>query len=111
MIQLTNIDKYYDSKFQRTYVLKDIILEVQEGEFLSVMGPSGSGKSTLLNIIGLMDAPSSGNYTMNGNSVLDLKENARVDYHRNFISFIFQAYHLIEEMTVYENIETPLIYK
>jgi len=111
MIQLTNIDKYYDSKFQRTYVLKDIILDVKEGEFLSVMGPSGSGKSTLLNIIGLMDAPSSGNYTLNGNSVLDLKENARVDYHRNFISFIFQAYHLIEEMTVYENIETPLIYK
>jgi len=111
MIQLTNIDKYYDSKFQRTYVLKDIILEVQEGEFLSVMGPSGSGKSTLLNIIGLMDAPSSGSFTLNGNSVLGLKENARVDYHRNFISFIFQAYHLIEEMTVYENIETPLIYK
>jgi len=92
-------------------VLKDIILDVNEGEFLSVMGPSGSGKSTLLNIIGLMDAPSSGKYTLNGNSVLDLKENARVDYHRNFISFIFQAYHLIEEMTVYENIETPLIYK
>ena len=111
MIQLTNIDKYYDSKFQRTYVLKDIILDVKEGEFLSVMGPSGSGKSTLLNIIGLMDAPTSGNYTLNGNSVLGLKENARVDYHRNFISFIFQAYHLIEEMTVYENIETPLIYK
>ena len=111
MIQLTNIDKYYDSKFQRTYVLKDIILDVKEGEFLSVMGPSGSGKSTLLNIIGLMDAPSSGMYSLNGNSVLDLKENARVDYHRNYISFIFQAYHLIEEMTVYENIETPLIYK
>lgn len=111
MIQLTNINKYYDSKFQRTFVLKDIILNVNEGEFLSVMGPSGSGKSTLLNIIGLMDAPSSGSYSLNGNSVLDLKENARVDYHRNFISFIFQAYHLIEEMTVYENIETPLIYK
>jgi len=111
MIQLNNIDKYYDSKFQRTYVLKDIILDVNAGEFLSVMGPSGSGKSTLLNIIGLMDAPSSGNYLLNGNSVLDLKEKTRVDYHRNFISFIFQAYHLIEEMTVYENIETPLIYK
>jgi putative ABC transport system ATP-binding protein len=111
MIQLKNIDKYYDSKFQRTYVLKDIILDVNEGEFLSVMGPSGSGKSTFLNIIGLMDAPSSGNYSLNGNSVLELKEKAKVDYHRNFISFIFQAYHLIEEMTVYENIETPLIYK
>ncbi len=111
MIKLNNIDKYYDSKFQRTYVLKDIILDVNEGEFLSVMGPSGSGKSTLLNIIGLMDAPSSGNYSLNGNSVLELKEKAKVDYHRNFVSFIFQAYHLIEEMTVYENIETPLIYK
>jgi len=111
MIQLTNIDKYYDSKFQRTYVLKDIIMEVKEGEFLSIMGPSGSGKSTMLNIIGLMDAPSSGEYTLYGNSVLNLKEKARVDYHRNFMSFIFQAYHLIEEMTVYENIETPLIYK
>jgi putative ABC transport system ATP-binding protein len=111
MIQLNNIDKYYDSKFQRTYVLKDIILKVEEGEFVSIMGPSGSGKSTMLNIIGLMDAPSSGKYTLYGNSVLDLKEKARVDYHRNFMSFIFQAYHLIEEMTVYENIETPLIYK
>lgn len=111
MIQLTNIDKYYDSKFQRTYVLKDIILEVKEGEFLSVMGPSGSGKSTLLNIIGLMDEPSSGNYSLNGNSAINLKEKERVNYHRNYLSFIFQAYHLIEEMTVYENIETPLIYK
>ena len=111
MIYLNNIDKYYDSKFQRTYVLKDIMMEVQDGEFLSIMGPSGSGKSTMLNIIGLMDTPSSGKYTLYGNSVLDLKEKARVDYHRNFMSFIFQAYHLIEEMTVYENIETPLIYK
>jgi len=111
MIQLSHIDKYYDSKFQRTYVLKDIMMEVQDGEFLSIMGPSGSGKSTMLNIIGLMDTPSSGKYTLYGNSVLDLKEKARVDYHRNFMSFIFQAYHLIEEMTVYENIETPLIYK
>ena len=111
MIQLSHIDKYYESKFQRTYVLKDIMMEVQDGEFLSIMGPSGSGKSTMLNIIGLMDTPSSGKYTLYGNSVLDLKEKARVDYHRNFMSFIFQAYHLIEEMTVYENIETPLIYK
>jgi len=111
MIKLSNIDKYYDSKFQRTYVLKDIIMEVKEGEFLSIMGPSGSGKSTLLNIIGLLDAPSSGQYLLYDNSVLDLKEKARVDYHRNFMGFIFQAYHLIEEMTVYENIETPLIYK
>jgi ABC-type lipoprotein export system ATPase subunit len=111
MIQLTNIDKYYSSKFQRTFVLKGINLEVNEGEFVSIMGPSGSGKSTLLNIIGLLDTPSAGEYKLYGQSLLDLKENAIVDYHRNFMSFIFQAYHLIEEMTVYENIETPLIYK
>lgn len=111
MIHLTNIDKYYDSKFQRTFVLKAINLEVNEGEFVSIMGPSGSGKSTLLNIIGLLDEPSAGEYLLYDKSVLDLKENKKVDYHRNFMGFIFQAYHLIEEMTVYENIETPLIYK
>ncbi len=111
MIKLFNIDKYYDSKFQRSFVLKDVNLEVNEGEFVSIMGPSGSGKSTLLNIIGLLDEPSAGTYHLYDQSVLDLKEKARVDYHRNFMGFIFQAYHLIEEMTVYENIETPLIYK
>lgn len=111
MIHLTNIDKYYSSKFQKTFVLKGINLEVKEGEFVSIMGPSGSGKSTLLNIIGLLDAPSAGEYKLYDQSVLGVKENAKVDYHRNFMGFIFQAYHLIEEMTVYENIETPLIYK
>jgi putative ABC transport system ATP-binding protein len=111
MIHLAKIDKYYDSRFQRTFVLKGINLDVKEGEFVSIMGPSGSGKSTLLNIIGLLDEPSAGEYTLYDQSVLDLKEKAKVEYHRNFMGFIFQAYHLIEEMTVYENIETPLIYK
>lgn len=111
MIKLTEIDKYYDSKFQRTFVLKGINLEISQGEFISIMGPSGSGKSTLLNIIGLLDAPSAGDYSLFEESVLGLKEKKKVDYHRNFMGFIFQAYHLIEEMTVYENIETPLIYK
>ncbi|MGE0020889.1 MAG: ABC transporter ATP-binding protein [Draconibacterium sp.] len=111
MIHLTNIDKFYDSKFQRTFVLKGINLSVNDGEFVSIMGPSGSGKSTLLNIIGLLDAPSAGQYMLYDKSVLDLKEKVKVDYHRNFMGFIFQAYHLIEDMTVYENIETPLIYK
>ena len=111
MIHLTKIDKYYDSKFQRTFVLKAVNLEVKEGEFVSIMGPSGSGKSTLLNIIGLLDAPSAGEYMIYEKSVLDLKENAKVEFHRNFMGFIFQAYHLIEDMTVYENIETPLMYK
>lgn len=111
MIQLTNIYKYYDSKFQRSFVLKDINLKVEEGEFISIMGPSGSGKSTLLNIIGMLDMPSEGEYLLYDTEVLKLKEKGRTEYHRDFMGFIFQAYHLIEEMTVYENIETPLIYK
>jgi len=85
MIRLTNINKFYDSKFQRTYVLKDIMLDVNEGEFLSIMGPSGFRKLTLMNIIGLMDAPSSGTYLPDGNSALDLKEKARVDNHLSLI--------------------------
>lgn len=111
MIHLKDIDKYYDSKFQRTFVLKGIDLEISEGEFISIMGPSGSGKSTLLNILGLLDTPSAGEYWLYETDVLQLKERKRNEYHRNFMGFIFQAYHLIEEMTVYENIETPLIYK
>lgn len=111
MIKLENIYKYYDSKFQRTFVLKGIDLEVSEGEFVTVMGPSGAGKSTLLNIIGLLDEPSEGEYTFLDQPVHTINEKKRVDFHRNYVGFIFQAFHLIDEMTVYENIETPLVYK
>jgi len=111
MITLKNIYKYFDSKFQRNFILKDIDLEVSEGDFISIMGPSGAGKSTLLNIIGLIDEPSEGEYHFFDKPVQNLKEKQRTEYHRNHIGFIFQAYHLIEELNVYENIETPLIYK
>ena len=111
MITFKNIDKYYDSRFQRTFVLKGINLKVEEGEFISIMGPSGSGKSTLLHILGLLDSPSAGEYWLYDTNVTELNEKKRGDYHRHFVGFIFQAYHLIEEMTVYENIETPLVYK
>lgn len=111
MITLKNIYKYYDSKFQRTFVLKDIDLEISEGEFVTVMGPSGAGKSTLLNIIGLLDEPSEGEYVFLDQPVHTINEKKRVDFHRHYVGFIFQAFHLIDEMTVYENIETPLIYK
>lgn len=111
MIHLKEIYKYYNSKFQRSFVLKDIDLDVQEGEFISIMGPSGSGKSTLLNIIGMLDEPSEGQYHLYDTDVLKLKEKNKTQYHQNFMGFVFQAYHLIEEMTVYENIETPLVYK
>jgi putative ABC transport system ATP-binding protein len=111
MITLKHIYKYYDSKFQRTFVLKDINLEITEGEFITVMGPSGAGKSTLLNIIGLLDEPNEGEYIFLDNPVHSINEKERVGFHRNFVGFIFQAFHLIDEITVYENIETPLVYK
>ncbi len=111
MIKLRNIYKYYDSKFQRTFVLKDIDLEISEGEFVTVMGPSGAGKSTMLNIIGMLDEPSEGEYLFLDQPVQKINEKKRVEFHRNYVGFIFQAFHLIDEMTVYENIETPLIYK
>jgi putative ABC transport system ATP-binding protein len=111
MIQLEKISKWYNTNGTRNFVLKDIHLTINEGEFLSIMGPSGSGKSTLLNIIGMLDAPSEGTYLFSGESVFDLKEKKRTELYKKNIGFIFQAYHLIDELTVYENIETPLLYQ
>src|SRR5204863_5543930 len=93
------------------FILKDINLKVEEGEFISIMGPSGSGKSTLLNIIGMLDMPSEGYYNFFGQSVYEMKEKHRSELYKKNIGFIFQAYHLIDELTVYENIETPLLYQ
>jgi ABC-type lipoprotein export system ATPase subunit len=111
IISLRHIHKYYDSKFQRTFVLKDIDIEIQEGEFVTIMGPSGAGKSTLLNIVGMLDEPSEGEYFLLDQHVTKLSEKKKVEFHRNYVGFIFQAFHLIDELTVYENIETPLVYK
>jgi len=91
--------------------LKGIDLEVQQGEFLTLMGPSGAGKSTLMNIIGMLDEPSAGEYYFFDEPVHKMKEKHKSEMHKNYIGFIFQAYHLIDELTVYENIETPLLYK
>ncbi len=111
MIQLKDIDKYVDSRFQRTFILKGIDLNVEQGEFLTIMGPSGAGKSTLMNIIGMLDEPSAGEYYFFDEPVHKIKERKKSELHKNYIGFIFQAYHLIDELTVYENIETPLLYK
>ena len=111
MIRLQEIDKYYDSKYQRTFVLKGINLEVEQGDFVSIMGPSGSGKSTLLNIIGMLDQPSQGEYYFLDEPVYTFREKRKSQFHKEYMGFIFQAYHLIDELTVYENIETPLLYK
>ncbi|HNP94950.1 MAG TPA: ABC transporter ATP-binding protein [Cyclobacteriaceae bacterium] len=111
MIQLKDIDKYVDSRFQRTFILKGVDLTVEQGEFLTIMGPSGAGKSSLMNIIGMLDEPSAGEYYFFDEPVHKMKERKKSDMHKNYIGFIFQAYHLIDELTVYENIETPLLYK
>jgi ABC-type lipoprotein export system ATPase subunit len=111
LISLKDIDKYFTSGFSRAYVLRNINLEVQEGEFISIMGPSGSGKSTLLNIIGMLEEPSSGEYYFLDKPVHKIKEKEKTQLHKNFIGFVFQSYHLIDELTVYENIETPLLYQ
>jgi ABC-type lipoprotein export system ATPase subunit len=111
MIQLNNVSKYYPAGFGKTYVLRNIDLGISNGEFVSIMGPSGSGKSTLLHILGLLEEPSEGEYLLMGEQVHKLSEKKRTQLHRNAIGFVFQAYHLIDELTVYENIETPLLYK
>ncbi len=111
MIKLRNIDKYYENKYQRSFVLKDVSLDIEQGEFLTIMGPSGAGKSTILNIIGLLDEPSAGKYFLMDEPVLNLRERKKSEIHKHHIGFVFQAYHLIDELTVYENIETPLLYK
>lgn len=111
MIQLQHLSKWYNIGGKPSFILKDINLTISEGEFISIMGPSGSGKSTLLNIIGMLDLPSEGRYEFGGQSVYDLKEKHRSELYKKNIGFIFQAYHLIDELTVYENIETPLLYQ
>ncbi|HEU0065177.1 MAG TPA: ABC transporter ATP-binding protein [Flavisolibacter sp.] len=111
MISLQHISKWYTIGGKPSFILKDINLSIKEGEFISIMGPSGSGKSTLLNVIGMLDAPSEGLYEFIGQSVFDLKEKHRTDLYKRYIGFVFQSYHLIDELTVYENIETPLLYQ
>ena len=111
MIRLNNIKKFYSSKFIKTYVLRGISLEIEEGEFVTIMGPSGAGKSTLLHILGMLDTASSGEYYFHDQPAHRVSERKRTALHQHNIGFIFQAYHLIDEMTVYENLETPLTYK
>lgn len=111
MIQLKNVYKWVKTGGNKTFLLKDINLSINEGEFVSVMGPSGSGKSTLLNVIGMLDGFEEGEYVFMDKFVKDLKEKQRAELYKEHVGFVFQAYHLIDELTVYENIETPLLYK
>ncbi|HVM88060.1 MAG TPA: ABC transporter ATP-binding protein [Puia sp.] len=111
MIEFQHISKWITIGGIRTFILKDINLNIKQGEFVSIMGPSGSGKSTLLNVLGMLDEQSEGEYYFLGTPVHSLKEKQRSQLYKQHIGFVFQAYHLIDELTVYENIETPLIYQ
>ncbi len=111
LLQLNNIFKWVHSGGNKVFLLKDVNLSVEEGEFISIMGPSGSGKTTLLNVIGMLDSFNEGAYHFLDESVHNLKQKHRANLYKEYIGFVFQAYHLIDELTVYENIETPLLYK
>jgi putative ABC transport system ATP-binding protein len=111
MLELKGIYKWFNTGNNRTFILRDVDLSVKEGEFISIMGPSGSGKSTLLNVVGMLDDFNEGQYEFLHEPVHKLKEKQRSGLYKQYIGFVFQAYHLIDELTVYENIETPLIYQ
>ncbi|MDE6542343.1 MAG: ABC transporter ATP-binding protein, partial [Muribaculaceae bacterium] len=104
------IKKVFRTEEVETWALREVSLEVKEGEFVAIMGPSGCGKSTLLNILGLLDNPTEGTYMLNGKDVSKLRENERTDIRKGTIGFVFQSFNLIDELNVYENIELPLLY-
>jgi len=110
MLATNRIYKWVSFGGGRLFLLRDINMSIAKGEFVSIMGPSGSGKSTLLNVLGMLDDFDEGEYTFMGQPVQKLKESQRSDLHKFNIGFIFQAYHLIDELTVAENIEAPLLY-
>ena len=111
LLSLNESSRTVNSGSNKVTLLDNINLDVNEGEFISLMGPSGSGKSTLLNCIGMLDNFTGGGYTFLGEPVHSMKEKNRSKLYKEYIGFVFQAYHLIDELTVYENIETPLLYK
>jgi ABC-type lipoprotein export system ATPase subunit len=111
MIRLSNIAKRYDTKAGFTYVLQQINATIEAGEFVTIMGPSGAGKTTLLNIIGMLDGAWEGEYYLDDNAVHELKPKARLALNRTYIGFVFQNFNLLENLTVYENLEAPLSYR
>lgn len=110
MIKIKDLEKYYRTEEVQTVALNKLTFDVKEGEFVAIMGPSGCGKSTLLNIIGLLDDPDSGSFVFNGIEVAGFNERKRADLRKHNIGFVFQSFNLIDELTVYENVELPLIY-
>ncbi|MBQ8694627.1 MAG: ABC transporter ATP-binding protein [Bacteroidaceae bacterium] len=110
MITLKNIKKVFKTEEIETWALQNVNLEVKKGEFVAVMGPSGCGKSTLLNILGLLDSPSEGTYMLDGKDVSHMSEDDRTDLRKGRLGFVFQSFNLIDELSVVENVELPLLY-
>ena len=110
MIKITNLEKFYRTEEVETIALNKLSIEVKTGEFVAIMGPSGCGKSTLLNILGMLDDPDEGSYVFNGVEVAHFTERKRADLRKRNIGFVFQSFNLIDELTVFENVELPLIY-
>ena len=111
MVKLTGINKIYRTNEIETLALENVNLDVEKGEFVSIMGPSGCGKSTLLNIMGLLDAPSSGKIEINGTSVENMKDKELAAFRNKTLGFVFQSFHLINSLNVIDNVELPLLYR
>ena len=111
MISLRNVEKFFEQGPNKTYVLRRVNVDIKPGEFVSIMGPSGAGKSTLLAILGMFDSAWTGEYNFWDNAVHKLDKKRRNELHKQYIGFVFQSYHLLDHLTVYENLEIPLSYK
>ena len=111
MIETRNLEKFYETGAGRTYVLRRVDMNVREGEFVSIMGPSGSGKTTLLSILGFLDSAWAGEFYFMGQPVHKLNHKERAALHKRYVGFVFQSYHLIDSLTVKENLEVPLSYR
>jgi len=111
MIKLRNIEKSYKTGAGETFVLRRIDVDIREGDFVTIMGPSGAGKSTLLSILGMLDGDWRGEYWLYGQGVHTLKPRNRIELNKQYIGFVFQQYHLLDDLTVYENLEIPLSYR
>jgi ABC-type lipoprotein export system ATPase subunit len=110
-MSLRNLEKYYEHGVSRTYVLRRVSADIRDGEFVSIMGPSGAGKSTLLHIMGMFDSGWAGEYEFLGDPVHAMNQKARSALHKRYMGFVFQSYHLLDNLTVYENLEIPLSYR
>ncbi len=111
LIRTHHLEKFYETGYGRTYVLRRIDVEIEEGDFVTFMGPSGAGKSTLLHILGMLDGQWEGEYEFAGHAVHKMKPKNRNALHKEYIGFVFQSYHLLDDLTVYENLEVPLSYR